>query len=94
MEILRDIHNELGTLNYFKVEKLLVGRRMFNKAKVIKDWVKERVLKSIEDIPFTGDGIPEIEDLETYMKNVRLLLADGISDDIIDTMYAAQRHGM
>jgi len=94
LDRLKEIFNELGTLNYEKVEKLLAGKRMFNRNNIIRDWVFERVMRSLEKIKITGDGMDDIIDLDTFVKSYKTSLANEITDDIIDTMHAAQRHGM
>lgn len=94
LDRLKEIFNELGTLNYEKVEKLLAGKRMFNRKNIIRDWVFERVMKSLEKLKITGDGMADIIDLDTFVKSYKTSLANEITDDIIDTMHTAQRHGM
>ena len=94
LDRLREIFNELGTLNYEKVEKLLVGKRVFNRKNIIRDWVNVRVMKALDELDFTGDGIKDIADIDTFIRAYKTSVASEITDDIIDTMHAAQRHGM
>lgn len=94
LDRLREINHELGTLNYAKVEKILAGARRHSKKNIVREWVKVRVLKALEEIPVCGDGMKEVTDLDTFMKAWRNIASSEITDDIIDTMYAAQRHGI
>lgn len=92
--ILKEIESELGTLNYKKVEKILVGKRMFNRNNIIKDWVNERVMKALEKIDLTGELSDIKIDMDTFARQCRFYLAAEITDVIIDTMHAVQRHGL